>query len=377
MSVNQAADAQDATTAAEEEQSSATDTQTQSQGDKAPTTGADGDDYAAQRNAFLADEKGFLKSQGVADADLEETSDEPAEENLEENSEEATTEEETPAADAAEETETEEAAEEKPKVETDEVTEEPPKRKHVNLARMGEAKAKLVMYLDRNPDVPLDKAIEILGLKLTPEQQAEAKTEAENGLPKTVADAEARIEELWEERTKAFGDDLDFKKSAELDREIAKLQKHVGSLREQELAARTEQTTRAATEAEESERNAIKYYPDCADAESPLVKKMVELDQLLEETDDERFHSPNKPFILAKMAAKELGIAPRNPKATAAASSPSVPVKKAPVAPVQPARGNARTQSTTARTGSLDEQVDNVRDEDSYEAAKKAILKTS
>lgn len=363
MSKNIEADAQDSAPATEEILP-AVETQPNPQGDEAPAS-ADGDDYLADREKFLSDEAGFLKESEekpeIGDLKPEKTPE--------------------PEADAAEtgkpEVKPEEVKpeEEKPEPEADAADNgTTPKRKHVNLARMGEDKAKLVLFLDQNPGVPLEKAMEILKL-------AGGEVKPDDGLPKTSADAQARADELFEQGLKAQTDDLDFNRGADLLRESRKLEKLAGELRGDEMQVRSQENQRINGEFEDSKRNAVKYYPDAAKADTPLVKKMLELDDLLKETGDERFHSADKPFLLAKLAAKELGIAPKNPSSAPAEavkpqSSPSAP-SKVPSSPVQPARGNARTQQTNTREGTLEEVVDNIRDEDSYEAAKKAVLKVA
>lgn len=361
MSEN-AADAQDATTADDETEVSASDSQARNPQEKTPK-GADADDYQAQRDAFLRDEEAFLKSEGVADAVPEET--EESDETLDDGEPTKKAESEADATDEPED-------EEEP---TEPAEGSGPKRKHVNLSRMGEDKAKLVLFLDKNPDVPLEKAVEILGLKLTADEQQQAETEA-NSAPTTLQEVSDLIAAKRAERKKAFGEDLDFKLAADLDEEIEALRDQADTLRRKETEVASQEQTRIETEFETSKSNAVKYYPDAANANSALVAKMVEIDRLFEETGDDRFASADKPFLLAKLAAKELGIAPRNPNATAKKQS-SLPALLKTTSPVQPARGNARTQPSNTREGTLEEVVDNVRDEDSYEAAKKALLKVA
>jgi hypothetical protein len=361
MSKTHAADAQDSETAAAETTPADETQRNNPQGEK-PAAGADGDDYLAQRNAFLENEEEFLKTNEAADAADEETGKTDDTGDGKAESGEAETTEEKTEADATEDAD--ENADD-----TDQTDDTTPKRKHVNLSRMGEDKAKLVLFLDKNPDVPLDKAVEILGISLTKQEQQEA---AETGLPKTVAEVDDLIKAKRAERKKAFGEDLDFKLAADLDEEIETLRDHAATLQSQEAAARSQETERFTSAFDESKRNAVKYYPDAAKADSPLVKRMLELDEVLKETGDERFNDPDKPFLLAKSAAKDLGILPTSPS-SAKKSPPPAPAKVQ--SPVQPARGNARTQQTNAREGTLDEVVDNIRTEDDYEAAKKLALK--
>lgn len=51
-------------------------------------------------------------------------------------------------------------------------------------------------------------------------------------------------------------------------------------------------------------------YPDSVSADTPLGKKMGEMDNQLKASNDPLFYSPNKPLLLATRAAMELGIKP-------------------------------------------------------------------
>lgn len=58
----------------------------------------------------------------------------------------------------------------------------------------------------------------------------------------------------------------------------------------------------------DSERKTVAAYPDAANFESKLSKRMVEMEAALKTLGDPRYYSADKPMILAQMAAKELGI---------------------------------------------------------------------
>lgn len=60
-----------------------------------------------------------------------------------------------------------------------------------------------------------------------------------------------------------------------------------------------------------SQQNAIAIYPQSSDPNSALSKKMVEVANRLEAQNDDRVFSPNAPFEVARIAARELGIAPK------------------------------------------------------------------
>jgi hypothetical protein len=91
-----------------------------------------------------------------------------------------------------------------------------------------------------------------------------------------------------------------------------------------------------------------------------MVKLMTELDHRMKEIGDPLYDSPDKPFILAKQAARELGIPMTDPKRKPAPSQKSV-------RPVQPAPGNRRT-SAPAPSARLDADLDNIQSLEDYEA---------
>ena len=61
-------------------------------------------------------------------------------------------------------------------------------------------------------------------------------------------------------------------------------------------------------------------YPDFMNEGSEFYKLCSEIDESLRDTQDPRYFDPNKPFLVAQMAAKELNLAPR--RASAATSKP-------------------------------------------------------
>lgn len=157
----------------------------------------------------------------------------------------------------------------------------------------------------------------------------------------TVASVEARIQEL-EELDAHASSELQFEEALQHRLEANKLRNQLLDLKieEREAKKRKEQEQQSQYDAEwvKSTRMAVAYYPDTTKADSPLVKRMEEINARMERLGDPIFHSPNKPFQLAKLAARELGIPMADPKA---------PVqKRTTTRPVNPASGNARTTTT-------------------------------
>ncbi|MBE2178868.1 MAG: hypothetical protein IAE97_00145, partial [Chthoniobacterales bacterium] len=199
-------------------------------------------------------------------------------------------------------------------------------------------------------------------------------------MPKTLEEARTALSTLRQERKKAFGEDMDFAKAAELDDQIEALRDHMDVLRDRETSEAERQRTEFLENVEASKSKAVELYADVAVAESALCKRMAEIDQTLQDNDDPLFFSPDKPLKLAQMAAAELGIAPKSRKP--AASQPQAPAPKpeairhaAPKpAPVVPASGNARTTSTTQpKTGQLEAEIDRVEDVGDYKKLVKGL----
>ncbi len=91
------------------------------------------------------------------------------------------------------------------------------------------------------------------------------------------------------------------------------------------MGQQTEEEKRFEEAYSRSEQNTIAAYPDTTNPQSAIIKRMIELDEQMREQGDQRYHSPDKPMILAELAAKDLGI-----KAAEAEPNPN-PEPQAPV----------------------------------------------
>lgn len=158
----------------------------------------------------------------------------------------------------------------------------------------------------------------------------------------TVDSVQARLEEL-EDMEATASSALEFETANEHRKEANKLRNKLMDLK----IAQVQEQSR--TEAEEerkfyddyakSEEKAVGLYPDAAVKDSPLAKEMAKLEAEMLELGDPLYHSTDKPFILAREAAKTLGIPMKKPG--------TAPVKKSVQhRPMQPAGGNARTTTT-------------------------------
>jgi len=187
--------------------------------------------------------------------------------------------------------------------------------------------------------------------------------EVEGGVvaPDTVESATARLAEIKAERKTAFAQELDFEKAAELDEQIDALKDRIEELRRSEVDSLLQEDKRWESAVIESKAKAVQFYPDVTDAQSSLVKRMVEIDKTLKETGNELYYSSDKPFKLAQMAANEIGKAPKRAVAS------SKPVSSRPNQQ-QLASGNARTTQTKQSTG-FGVDISQVRDEQDWRSA--------
>jgi hypothetical protein len=91
-----------------------------------------------------------------------------------------------------------------------------------------------------------------------------------------------------------------------------------------------------------------------------MAKEMAKLDAEMRELGDPLYHSTDKPFILAKEAARNLGIPMRKPG--------TAPAKKTVQhRPVQPASGNASTTSADPNQR-FEQEIASISSLDDYEA---------
>ena len=187
----------------------------------------------------------------------------------------------------------------------------------------------------------------------------------------TVDSVQARIEELEDMEAQA-STDLEFETANEHRKEANKLRNKLIDLKIAEVHEKNQ--AEANTERKflsdyaESEAEAVKFYPSAAKADSPLHKEILRLDAEMRELGDPLYHSEKKPFVLAKQAAKNLGIPMTNPNKSAQKKVvPNRPI-------IQPAGGNARTITPTTQISKIDQAVDSVKDEASYDSLVAELL---
>lgn len=294
----------------------------QAQADQTPSTVADPLDTANTPNTGTQELDAYQAEVAAFLADDTTQGDEPAEDLTER-------EEET---DGAEEQATEEEIsdgnEDEPEVKTD----------RFRIRAKDEVEIEALSLRKRHPDWTLKdciaKAEQLLGV--SPEV---TQNEAEQAAPETVATVTARIKELREQHKQASAD-LELERAAELFDELEELRDKREELRITETTSKGQQQAKEQEAYDEAYRQAeritLAHYPAAADPDSPLVKRMVELDAQMRDLNDPNYHNPKKPLLLAQAAAVELGILMVKPGAP----------KPKPISsrsPAQPASGNRGT----------------------------------
>lgn len=234
--------------------------------------------------------------------------------------------------------------------------------------------------LSRNRDLDIEQARELARKNLV--EQGVIKDESagkddgddasDDGMPKTVEDAESRISDLEAQAKTAMEEDFDFTKASELQAEINKLNRHIGTLQLNEVQREKEEQESARAKYIEnfnaSQAKAEATYDFAKDPESEGSKLMSEIDERLKEAGDPRYSDPNKPLIVAQMVARELNIAPKGKtvKKSPDEGKPGKPNKSGKKATVQPARGDSRTKEKSDK-GQLDERIDKISSVEDYE----------
>ena len=263
-----------------------------------------------------------------------------------------------------------EAGSEQPEAGGEQEEEEPageePTANRFRIRAKDEVEAEALSLRKRHPDWSLEdcltKAKAILGVAERSEEQA-----GEESQPARTASAVSQEIEALRVKYKEATEGLEFDQAADIFMQIEKLRDERDDLR---ISERYEQDRREQVQQEslerqfaESERKAVTYYPDTTDPESAMTKRIIELDKQMRDLGDPLYSSPDKPFLLAKMAARELGIPMTNPSSAQAAKRTAPRTGS----PVNPASGNARTTPKTSASPRADEALAGVNSLEAYE----------
>lgn len=183
----------------------------------------------------------------------------------------------------------------------------------------------------RNPDWTFEQATaaakEKLGITPAPTTAPAPATEpTEPALPVTVDGVNASIKSLQQQRLKLL-QEFNYDEAGKLDEQIDRLQEHRSDLKMNAAQEAQQDEARYNTQFAASENRARDVFPFVNDENSLAFKKLVEIDAELQATEDPRLYDPNRPFLVAQMAAAALNIAPRSPgaKAPAPVAKPATP----------------------------------------------------
>lgn len=239
----------------------------------------------------------------------------------------------------------------------------------LRVGNWSEEERKALLLRQRNPDLSLAEALERVRV---PSDQGQIIQE-ERETP-SLDSTQARIAELKELRKEAFRN-VELDKIPELDDQLEEARNTIEEIKVAQARAYTEETARFHAEVDQSKARAVAYYPDVTDANSPLVLKMLEIDEVLKETGNPLYHSPNKPEKLAMMAGNEIGIPPnaRKPSSPRVTQSPTrgvvtLPSSSRPATPIAPANARTSRPSAAVINGTADDLLANLKDEDELHA---------
>lgn len=228
---------------------------------------------------------------------------------------------------------------------------------------------KAVAAIARGKGISLVEAARIYSGEAVSTTKVEAKAEPETPVV-TVASISDQIKDLRTKRAEA-STALEFESAEELQNQIDALIDQRDDLRHSEREQQSGKKAQEARQFEEaytaSENKAVQFYPDTANPNSEMVKRMIAMDERMLASEDPIYDHPDKPFILAKAAAKELGIIMADP-AKASQKGKSSPTTRR---PIQPASGSARTAATNApaRTKDAIEGIGDLADYEKFVAS--------
>ena len=157
-----------------------------------------------------------------------------------------------------------------------------------------------------NQPLSLEKALTLAKetLNVSTEESQEA-DEAASSEFQTVEQIEAEIEKLEDEMDNAAVT-MDVDQIPVKRQEIRRLRKEIPKVQEV-----NDQRKTAYTEGyQASYAKAVNLYPAAQDQNSDFFKAMAEMDAALQESGDRRYHTAEKPMLLARAVAERLGVLP-------------------------------------------------------------------
>ncbi len=195
-------------------------------------------------------------------------------------------------------------------------------------------------FKHRNRDWTLEQCVDAaknqLGIKPSQEKPGaeDKKPDPNADLPQTVEAIDTAAETLQSERDQAFAE-LKFDEVAKMDRQLRRLDRHRLTVERDTQAKAQQAVTAYETNFAASEKRAVELYDFAGKPDSPMGKRMAEIEEALKEAEDPLYYSPDKPLKIAQMVATENNIAPRKKGAPAAVKPAAKPAEK----PAEPKKG--------------------------------------
>jgi len=260
-------------------------------------------------------------------------------------------------------TQTEEVPEETPvdpetEVNPDIPLEEANLPERVRIGNWTEIERKAILLRQRNPDMSLAEALS----RVSPQQETAIESAPSPILPseQEVAD---RIMELKAAKKDALAN-VELDKLYDIDEQIEAAKDQISNIRVQKAQEQVQENARFENTVSTSKTRAVDLYPDVTKAESPLVQKMIEIDNRLKDSENPLYYSAEKPLKVAQMAANELGIPPRDPRQQPSSSKATTSPQRTPAAPangrpttppIAPANARTSRPSPAVVNGSFDD----------------------
>jgi len=218
-----------------------------------------------------------------------------------------------------------------------------------------------IAFQKRDPNLTLQQAVAKAQDQLGETQPAEAEAETAPGMPATVEETDAAIAAARTERKKA-STAMDFEVAEDRNVEIENLIQHRFNLQRQaelEVARADANYERTFSVAE---RQAMDLFPAAGDPNSAFGKEMLRIEAVMKANRDPTYRDPEKPLIIAQMAAKTLRIAPRSKTAPAAAKAAApAPVATGPKKNVIPSGSSVTAKAQPGQLNPIDTAIRNIK----------------
>lgn len=200
----------------------------------------------------------------------------------------------------------------------------------------------------------------------------------------TLADVKQELKDLRKQHSQALRNgDLD--EAADVMDKITETEDLMEIVSEKESVRDQTQRQKHDMVFESSSDKAAELFPDFKDPNSEFFQRCREIDEALRDTNDPRYYDADKPLLVARIAAKELDIAPgRRAKSAAVTSAKPQPQTRVATSPQPPrtekpgqlpaASGASRTSGApTGAAASLVEQVARIKGPEEFERLARAV----